>query len=415
MIVERHADEAAVLWSMRDGAVFAPHLGLRELHRLDRRIDANLHGVRLAGTPGVKLALGALEHGDAGEVFAAGVLALESNEPGALERVIAATSTDDNARGLEGALAWVEPQTMEPACKALLSYRQPVVRRALLLASAARGRDPGSALDAALIDDDPTLRTAGLRAIGELRRTDRRSALRAGMLADEVEARFWAGWSASALGDSLGGRALSVIARRGGRRAESSATFAALSLDHDEAFSLATELVASPSTRRAAIRAATALGDRRSVTMLVGLLGEPSLSRLAADGITTITGMPVEGELACDAPIGFTSGPNDDPDDEDVSPDPDEHLRWPAAESLSRSASRFATTMQTGVRYLHGRPIDRRLLRDVLRDGRQLERARVAFELLLGGDALFDVAAPTSRQRRLLEMGTRERRPGESR
>src|SRR5262245_61028631 len=41
-VVGRHADEAPFLWSLRDGAVSAPHYALRDLARLDERVEAHL-------------------------------------------------------------------------------------------------------------------------------------------------------------------------------------------------------------------------------------------------------------------------------------------------------------------------------------------------------------------------------------
>src|SRR5690242_4412825 len=45
-VVGRHADEASFLWLLRDGAVRAPHYTLRDLARLDERVEAHLDGLR---------------------------------------------------------------------------------------------------------------------------------------------------------------------------------------------------------------------------------------------------------------------------------------------------------------------------------------------------------------------------------
>jgi hypothetical protein len=51
-IVEQHAEEAAFLWLLRDAAVGAPHYDLKDLARLDERVEAHLDGLRIAGVEG---------------------------------------------------------------------------------------------------------------------------------------------------------------------------------------------------------------------------------------------------------------------------------------------------------------------------------------------------------------------------
>jgi hypothetical protein len=42
IIVEQHAGEAAFLWLLRDAAVRAPHYSLKDLARLDDRVEAHM-------------------------------------------------------------------------------------------------------------------------------------------------------------------------------------------------------------------------------------------------------------------------------------------------------------------------------------------------------------------------------------
>jgi hypothetical protein len=57
-----------------------------------------------------------------------------------------------------------------------------------------------------------------------------------------------------------------------------------------------------------------------------------------------------------------------------------------------------------GARYLLGKPMNPDWLRDILRNGRQRQRAAAALELALQqpGQPLFEVCAPGFRQQRLL-------------
>ena len=50
-VLEQHAEEAAFLWILRDGAVHAPHYSLQDLARLDQRLEGHVDGLRIAVTP----------------------------------------------------------------------------------------------------------------------------------------------------------------------------------------------------------------------------------------------------------------------------------------------------------------------------------------------------------------------------
>jgi hypothetical protein len=49
-IVSQHAEEAAFLWLLRSNAVGAPHYSLKDLAKLDGRVEAHLDGLRVAGS-----------------------------------------------------------------------------------------------------------------------------------------------------------------------------------------------------------------------------------------------------------------------------------------------------------------------------------------------------------------------------
>ena len=110
-IVEQHAEEAAFLWLLRDRAVDAPHYALRHLARLDERVEAHVDGLRVAGDAGFEIALAQLAaHREAGEVFAAGVLALESGDPARIDPLVELIEEVPEARrGLAGAIGWTAP------------------------------------------------------------------------------------------------------------------------------------------------------------------------------------------------------------------------------------------------------------------------------------------------------------------
>src|ERR1019366_26147 len=100
-VLEQHADNAAFLWFMRDNACRAPNFLLKDLARLDERLEANLAGLRAAREDGWKLASLALKHDEPGTVFAAAILAFSSGDSARIDAVMEAGCAN---RELERAL-----------------------------------------------------------------------------------------------------------------------------------------------------------------------------------------------------------------------------------------------------------------------------------------------------------------------
>jgi hypothetical protein len=48
-IVSQHAEEAAFLWLLRSNAVRAPHYSLKDLAKLDGRVEGHLDGLNIGG------------------------------------------------------------------------------------------------------------------------------------------------------------------------------------------------------------------------------------------------------------------------------------------------------------------------------------------------------------------------------
>ena len=86
-IVAQHVSDAAFLWSTRT-FVLRGHVRLRELLRLDARVDAHLDGVRVAGDPGIHLCERQAESEPSEGLFVPAVLALERREMLIVERLL---------------------------------------------------------------------------------------------------------------------------------------------------------------------------------------------------------------------------------------------------------------------------------------------------------------------------------------
>src|SRR5208282_4998183 len=161
-ILTQHAEEAAFLWLLRDQAVSARQFLVKDLARLDDRVEAQLDGLEVVSE--------ALEPGDPGAVLALAVLAFEQGDEARIQDVLTGgTAARDLERGIVSALGWIGYERARAHLKPLLAAESTVLRRVGLAAAAIHRKNPGPAvLEAAFASDDPRLKARALRAVGEL-------------------------------------------------------------------------------------------------------------------------------------------------------------------------------------------------------------------------------------------------------
>ena len=105
-IYDRFADDATFLWLLRSIAVNQAHYTNQDLITLDERVDKQLDGLLTAPEESWAICSAALELRQAGEVFAAAVLAFRSLEAHKIQRVVETALTSDQAcKGLVSAMA----------------------------------------------------------------------------------------------------------------------------------------------------------------------------------------------------------------------------------------------------------------------------------------------------------------------
>jgi uncharacterized protein (TIGR02270 family) len=99
-IIAQHPEEAAFLWLLRDAACHEPHYLVKDLAKLDDRVEAHLDGLRIAGTESEAVCDEVWAMEDAGEIFAASELSFEGSDPARIDRVLEiAASTPELSRG----------------------------------------------------------------------------------------------------------------------------------------------------------------------------------------------------------------------------------------------------------------------------------------------------------------------------
>ena len=410
----QHAEEVAFLWTLRDAAVYAPHYDLDDLATHDHRVEAHVDGLRVAADAGWELVLEAAErHKEAGEAFAAGVLAMESRDKAKIDAVLKLTEAErESQRGLISALGWVGREALKGTGLELLSGGPAFRRRLGIAACAVQRVDPGETLGRALADDDPALRACALRAAGQLGRVDLLPALLERLDDADPSCAFRAAWSAVRLGDRKAAlQRLALLALADDSPFQpAAAEIAPRAMAGGQARELLGSQARNPKRRRAVIRAVGASGDPHYVPWLIRQMETVEVARVAGEAFAMITGADLAYEdLERDWPEGFEAGPTEDPADENVDLDPDEDLPWPEPERVQAWWQARAGQFEAGRRYLAGRPVEAAGCREVLAAGFQRQRRAAALELALMDPKapLFETRAPGFRQQKLLAQGGR--------
>ena len=430
-IITQHAEEASFLWLLRDRAVHAPHYSLKDLAKLDDRVEAHLDGLRIAGDAGWEICKGALEQKEAGEIFTASVLAFESRDEARIKTVLDVGGTEPElSRGVVSALGWLPYQVAEVHIKKLLAADSSNLRRIGIAACAVHRQNPGQPLIDAISDNDLLLRARALKAVGELGRLDLLPCLKSNLEGGYLEkedaggvleqvCQFSAAWSAALLGDTSAIPVLKNIVTSirpphtdplpQGKRVQSEEALKLIlrRMDLSSALDWKKGLAQEPGSIRLSIIGAGVIGDPVLIPWLIGQMRVPPLARVAGESFTMITGVDIAYEdLEGEQPEGFVAGPTENPGGGDVEMNPDEDLPWPTHEQIIGWGNKNKGKIKNGTRYLLGQPITTEHLMQILRTGRQRQRAAAAIEssILKPGQPLFEVRAPGFRQQQLLGL-----------
>jgi len=398
-VVEQHAEEAAFLWTTRDRAVHAPHYSLKDLSGLDERVEAHLDGLRVAGQFGWQLCEQALDNEEPGKLFAAAVLAFDSGDTGRMHRVLEkGCCAPELEREIISALGWLSFSIVEGHIRELLGSERLEIRLIGIAASAVHRWEPGQQLMQSLSDPNPRLRARALKACGEVGKTGLLPTILPSVSDPDDACRFFAAWSAARLGDRSPGvlSALYEIATGHTPYAERALGMALRIMGLHQAKAWHRKLRGDPTQLRTVAITGGIIGDPETVEGLIDLMHIPALARVAGEAFSMVTGVDLAYEhLSGDKPEGFEAGPTEDPEDENVAMDPDEHLPWPVPALVAKWWDQHRAQFQADRRYFRGKEITLQSLREVLISGNQPERAAAALEFALREPTqpLFEVRA----------------------
>lgn len=407
-IIQQHAEESAILHNIRSRQVFAPHIKLHHLRRIDDRIAAHLDGLSVAGEYGLKVCEEALENAGMGEVFTATVRAIEENDDAQLDRLFALGSAVSKLRpGLTSAFNWVSAQFLRGIGTKLLASTDSFKQYTGIDACIAHRVDPGMVLTPLVCHEDVILRTRAIRAAGEMAKRNLRSQCEQYLSDKDIDCRFWAAWSAVLLGNRA--NAVDVLKHF----AQSMNPFQQHALQlvlkvicMAEAHDLLKKLAVDSANIRNLILGAGITGDPYYIPWLIKQMEDPKLSRLAGESFSFITGLDLAYlDLERDAPEGIELGPNDDPENNNVQMDEDDNLPWPDSIKIQMWWNKNSVNFTKGERYFIGKPVSREHCIQILKEGFQRQRIAAALYLrLLDAEmSIFPIIAPAWRQKRMSE------------
>ena len=393
--LDKAFDDAAFLWLLRDSAVNQPNYAYSDLAEHDLRIGSLINILACSPEEAWEIAIVALQLQQPGEVFVAAVLAFKSLDIRNIQTVVeVGLSGCACSRALISALAWLPGRLVHSWIKRFLTSKDLQHKYLALAVCAARREDPKEHLSNILLRDDcresPLLYARAVRLAGELKRFDLLPAIRQAQQSKFDEVVFWTIWSQILLGDkslacmltpwiigagNLQGFAIEVGLRSG-------------SLTDGRAW--ITTLSQNPKMQRQAIRAAAILGDPQAVPWLIGQMQNASLSRLAGEAFSTITGIDLqEHQLALsDIPDLDEVLPDDGAQNEALSVTDDQFLPFPDVPKIAAIWQRYQHRFNPGKRYFHGFLLSGSIesiehLHHIYHVGNQRLRADAALELAL--------------------------------
>lgn len=404
-IVEEHLEEADFLWSHRQSALADRGSTLRRQAELEERLLAHLDGLVLSEDAGWQFLAPKLTDGATGEAFAAAWVALASERSQYVDALLDAVSMAKGRvfAGIRQAFCHAPDQYVMPLLPSLLSAEGAPQRAVAFDAlSFRRAAIPDRSLQAALLDKEPLVSTAGLTAVGRLRKQSLVASVETLLNADQPSVRQEAVRAGLLLGSDR-----AVAHCRAAVQGKADAASSALTLlglvgqaDYTHLFGQALNQLENI---RQAVSSLRWLGYSAGIDQLIPLVGDQKLTRLVGETISRITGVDLVAEgLALNSP-STPNVPQADGDGDDYVDDPDEGLPWPDPAKLSAwwkaNASRFKAT----TRYQNGRPYTRQTLVETLQQGNLADRHHAAFELALLDPTgpLIETGAFADRQRHL--------------
>lgn len=392
-IYEQLSGDASFLWLLRANAVSQPNFSSNDLLLLERRVDARLDGLMAAPEESWELCAAAMETQQAGEVFAAAVVAFRSLDVSKIQYAIeVGLASPQGFKGLVSALGWLPGRLCHSWIKKFLTSKDLNHKYLAVAACSVRREDPREYLTNIFQREDCLAHTKlyarSLRLIGELKRRDLSAALPIAMQSDNPDVLFWASWSAVLLGDKSFVKNLQPFVIKAGVNQARAIELAFRVLPVETARVWISDLAKDPAQIRNVIKATANLGDPHAINWLIAQMRVPVLTRLAGEAFTTITGIDLEEhglalEELPDLDQQLPNGPNEDPQDPNVDMNEDERLPFPDVDKVAAVWQKYQQRFVPAQRYFMGQLLTAEHLTAAYTSTNQRQRRAAALELAL--------------------------------
>ena len=393
-IYERYLDDASFLWLLRSLAVNQPHYRVADIAGLECRIESNLDGLVTSPEISWPLCEEALVQQEAGEAFAATVVAFRSLESNKIQAVIEKGCVNaETMKGVASALAWLPGHLVHSWLKKFLSSKDLNHKTIAIMACSLRREDPANYLSVIIeredCQDHSLLYARCLRIIGELKRYDLMSHLNKAFTHSDPNVAFWSVWSAILLGDANAMQYIHSYIMQPGSFQLKAIHLALRVLSVEQGRQCISELSKTQQQDRQIIIATAVLGDPQAIPWLISQMSAPALARLAGETFSQITGIDLERNQLTNEVPDVESLFNEADDNITLMTDVDENLPWPNTEKIAAVWQQYGQRFIPGQRYFLGQAITKNALQEALLAGTQRQRHAAALEL-----ALIDKNAP---------------------
>ncbi|RWP24103.1 MAG: hypothetical protein EOR01_05545 [Mesorhizobium sp.] len=283
-VVRQHVEQAAFFWAQRDTLLEDDPPDLDVVAGVDKRLEANLDGLRIAGPSAWPFIVAAYEDfPEKGELFLFGWMAIELNDSRRIAEVVElGRHSEDDACGLVGALAWHQPAIIAPLVRDWVGTPDAFKRYLGVSACNEHLVDAKQMLGRLVRDPDARVRATSLRLAGKLERADLVNELVASLKDADEHVRFWAAWALNEFGSGdLASPELRKVAVGGGPDALTALRAAVRAAPDKDVRAWMGGLLRSPETAPLAVRGAGMLGDRTILHWLVHQMRQPALAAAA--------------------------------------------------------------------------------------------------------------------------------------
>lgn len=359
-IYERYVDEASFLWVLLRVALSQPHYYLDDIRTLEARIARQLDGIMTDPNAAWPLCEEALRLEEPGEAFTASFIAFCCGDIDKIQTVVeTAINNEAMFGGLVSALNWVAAEKCHPWIMKFFSSKDLRHKRIALEACDLRNENPAKYLTNIIQREDCRqnlpLYISAIKSIGKFKRKELIDDVKIALVHDDSAVKFWAVHTLFLLGERSHYSEIKHYVMVEGPFRDEAIQLAFRVLPITEARTWIRELAEKQPGSREIIKATAVLGDPHAVPWLIMQMKNTSLSRLAGESFTTITGINLtDNELVDEdkTPEDFSE------DDSFVAMDEDENLPFPIPNKIAEHWKKVSSRFISGHRYFMGKPIN---------------------------------------------------------